>query len=174
MDNIIKGIVDGKSIRELVMDESLNAVSAHTKNPNTKETDQMPSVEHLVKLSNGKEITVMASDPSDAISKVQSQIDKGQIKESMESYLNTRLYQPTLFKQLNEEQKEVLASIFFDIGAIAAETEDDIYHRDLAQNNLMDLFGLSEPYISTEDMEIEDEEGFPIDNDDTQENSDQE
>ena len=52
----------------------MRAYCAHTSHPNTKETDALPVVEHnvTVKLDNGKEevVCIEASDPGDAISKV--------------------------------------------------------------------------------------------------------
>jgi hypothetical protein len=45
----------------------VRAVSAHTTNPNTPESDNQPRVWHTVTDSEGKEHQVYASDPMDAI-----------------------------------------------------------------------------------------------------------
>jgi hypothetical protein len=57
----------------------LRAVSAGTKHPNTKETDQMSHVLHVVELSDGREIETMATDPMDAIAVVDRRIQEGSI-----------------------------------------------------------------------------------------------
>jgi hypothetical protein len=50
--------------------KELRPVSAHTKHPNTPETDKQLYVEHEVTLSDGTVRTVFATDPSDAINVV--------------------------------------------------------------------------------------------------------
>jgi predicted Zn-dependent protease len=54
----------------------VRAVSASTKHSNTKESDLLPEVLHVVKLSNGETLEVMASDPMDAIDKANKKLEK--------------------------------------------------------------------------------------------------
>ena len=50
-------------------------VSAQTKNPNTAETDKEPTVMHVVSLTGGESIEVMASAPMDAMEKVRRRLE---------------------------------------------------------------------------------------------------
>lgn len=51
--------------------EHPRVISAHTRYPNTEETDGMLYVDHVVKLSDGTERIVRAMDPAEAIDKVE-------------------------------------------------------------------------------------------------------
>jgi hypothetical protein len=48
----------------------VRAVSAHVTNPNTPESDQLSEVWHTVTLSDGNEWRIMATDPVDAINRI--------------------------------------------------------------------------------------------------------
>lgn len=52
------------------METELRAVSAHTKNRNTPESDRDAYVMHVVNISDGSTLEVMASDPLSAIDQV--------------------------------------------------------------------------------------------------------
>jgi hypothetical protein len=55
--------------------KKIYAQSAWTKHPNTPETDMQLRVLHVVNLSDGKTVEVMAIDPMDAIDKVNKMLD---------------------------------------------------------------------------------------------------
>lgn len=53
------------------------AKSAHTKYPNTPETDLLPEVMHVVELSDGGKVELMAADPLDAMKKADTESEGG-------------------------------------------------------------------------------------------------
>lgn len=57
-------------------EKTVYAASARTKYANTRESDQIYRVVCVVKLSDGREIDVVATDPMDAIQQVERQLNK--------------------------------------------------------------------------------------------------
>lgn len=63
----INGVTVAPGLEE---SKDLRAFTAHTKFPNTPESDKQPTVLHVVFLSDGSTREIMATDPPDAIEKM--------------------------------------------------------------------------------------------------------
>lgn len=69
MSHRVRGMSWGAAGGPSVATSDSRAQSARVKYPNTKESDQQAEVMHIVTMSDGTTVELMATDPMDAISK---------------------------------------------------------------------------------------------------------